>query len=199
MEKVDFQNSIAELKDNFGFNTRSFPAFSFGTPEECREILKTAIQNVDKTIVNLKWLPEYDEIADYLNDTKGKGLFLAGDVGRGKTTIIHHAIPLLFYHYQRKVVKCTHANELKHHLQEYKNKLFIAIDEVGTEAVVNDYGSKYEPVNNLFDMAESQGKIIFISTNLNSTAIRERYGVRTLDRITRLCRIVKFKGESLRK
>ena len=196
---VDIRNSIKEMEENFNFHVRNFPVYSFGDKNQCAKLFKEAILHVDKTIKNFQWLPEYNEIVDYLQCTEGKGLFLAGDVGRGKTTIIHHAIPLLFYHCQKKVVKCTHANELKSHLEEYKIKLLISVDELGTEPIANDYGNRYEPANNLFDMAEAHSKIVFVSTNLSSEAIRQRYGIRTLDRITRLCRIVKFRGESFRR
>lgn len=199
MEQINFSHSISEMQDNFEFNVRNFPSFSFGDIDRCKQILQAAILNVDRTILDFSWLPEYDEIAEWLTNTNGKGLFLAGSVGRGKTTLIHHAIPLLFYHFQRKVVKCTHANHLDEHLHEYESKLLISLDELGTESTVNNFGNKYEPVNKLFDMAESKSKILFVSTNLDSETIKQRYGIRTLDRITRLCRIVKFKGESLRK
>jgi DNA replication protein DnaC len=197
MENLD--NSIKEMQESYNFRIRKFPAFTFGDKSFCEKILKAAILKVDETITEFQWLPEYDEIADYLHNTQGKGLLLAGDVGRGKTTIIHHVLPLIFYHFQKKIVKCTHANELKSHLNEYKSKLLISVDELGTEATANDFGNKYEPANNLFDMAESLSKIVFASTNLSSEFIINRYGIRTLDRITRLCKIVKFKGESLRK
>lgn len=199
MEKIDFKNSINEMMDNFDFKVRRFPVFSFGDRSKCKSMLMAAICKVDETIVDFKWLPEYNQIVDWMTDTKGKGLLLAGNVGRGKTNIIHHALPLLFYHFKRKVIKCTHANDLYKHLDEYQNKSMISIDEMGTETIVNLYGSKYEPVNVLFDMAESKSKTLLISTNMNSDEIQERYGIRTLDRIARLCCIVKFEGESLRK
>lgn len=199
MELVDFNSSVKAMQDSFNFRIRKFPVYSFGEKHFCEKIFKAAILKTDETITEFQWLPEYDEIINYLQNTQGKGLLLAGDVGRGKTTIILHVLPLLFYHFHKKVIKCTHANELKIHLEECKSRKLISVDELGTEPTANDFGNKYEPANNLFDMAESLSKIVFVSTNLSSDSIINRYGIRTLDRITRLCRIVKFKGESLRK
>ena len=34
-----------------------------------------------------KWLPEYNEIVEWLSDNKGKGLLCMGNCGRGKTVI----------------------------------------------------------------------------------------------------------------
>ena len=48
-----------------------------------------------------QWLPEYDEVAEWLADNQGKGLMLIGDCGRGKTIITQQIMPLLFQHYLR--------------------------------------------------------------------------------------------------
>ena len=44
----------------------------------------------------VEWLKEYDEVADWLSDNKGKGLFLIGPVGVGKTEICMKVIPIIF-------------------------------------------------------------------------------------------------------
>lgn len=194
-----FSDSLKELQDNFGFKTRQFPSFTFGDTKRCREILTAALMASDQTIDKLVWIPELEEVVGWMIDTKGKGLFLSGDVGRGKTNIILKAIPLMFYHFQRKVVKAYHSEELIKHLETLKHKKFIAIDEMGVEPIHNEYGSKYEPMNKLFNLAEAESKIVFISTNLDGETVLDRYGIRTLDRIKRLCKIIQFKGESLRK
>lgn len=199
MDKIDFSASLNQMRDNFNYKTRRFPSYSFGNKEQCMVILENAIKHVDNTINEFMWLPEYDKIADWLSNTEGKGLLLAGDVGRGKTSIVQHAIPLIFFHYKHLVIKCTHADDLHKHLESYRNKLIISVDEMGAEPTINNYGTKYEPISILFDTAESNSKILLISTNLNSQEIQQRYGVRVIDRMARLCKIVKFKGESLRK
>jgi DNA replication protein DnaC len=197
--KINFAESFKTLNENYGLNVREFPAFTFGNVDQCREIIKKAFLQTDKTITEFQFTPELEELADWLTDTKGKGLFLTGNVGRGKTNIIMYVIPLIFFHFQRKVVKTVIAEELANKFSELKSKKFIAVDEMGVEPIVNEFGSKYEPINKLFNIAETESKILFVSTNLDGAQVLERYGTRTLDRIKRLCRIIKFNGESLRK
>ena len=195
----DIAESFKVLNENYGMNVREFPSFSFGNIENCREIIKAAFLEIDKTITEFKFTPELEELADWMTDTKGKGLFLTGSVGRGKTNVVTYVIPLIFFHFQRKVVKTVTAEELANRLPELKSKKFIALDELGVESLKNNFGEKYEPVNVLFNLAETESKILFVSTNLDGSQVLERYGIRTLDRIKRLCRIIKFSGESLRK
>ena len=199
MKRINFTNSINELRDNFDFSVRKFQSFSFGTRAECREILEKSILASDLTIQKFEWIPEYDQIVDWMTDTKGKGLFLMGDVGRGKTNIISHSLPLIFFHLKRKVIKTTQAVDLHKRLNEFRGKALISVDELGTETEQNDYGVKSEPASVLFDMAEANGKTLFVSTNYSSKQIADRYGNRALDRIIRLCRVVKFEGKSMRK
>lgn len=196
---IEFHDSIHELKENFHFKEREFQSFTFGNKEKCRKIFKAALLETDKSIKILEFLPEYNEIIDWMTDTKGKGLFLTGDVGRGKTNIVFYVIPLIFFHYKNKIINRIHADELERNINKFNTKKMIAIDEMGVEPITNNYGAKYEVINKLFNMAESNSKTLFISTNMNAEQVLERYGERTLDRIKRLCKIIKFQGESLRK
>ena len=42
-----------------------------------------------------QWLPDYDEIADWLSDNKGRGLLLVGISGLGKSVICQKILPVL--------------------------------------------------------------------------------------------------------
>ena len=64
--------------------------------------------------------------------------------------------------------------------------------------MVNDYGEKYEGFNAIINAAERYYRPLFISTNLGTEELLNRYGERTLDRLQHLCRIVEFRGDSLR-
>jgi DNA replication protein DnaC len=65
--------------------------------------------------------------------------------------------------------------------------------------MINDYGERFEGFNLILNAAERYHRPIFISTNLTEEQIYERYGDRTMDRLTHLCRTVHFSGDSLRK
>lgn len=190
---------ILTMKKKMNYEERIFQSYSFGTVEQSLEMLEMAMKKTDKTIDNFIRLPEYELVAKWMSDTKGKGLFLTGDVGLGKTSIINHALPALFMANFNKIVNCYHADDVHKKLTDISKKKFIAIDDMGTETIANDFGTKYESVAKIIEKAESEHKVLFISSNLNSTDFIERYGVRTFDRIMRLCKVIKFTGQSLRR
>lgn len=197
--KARFEESFKALNYNRKFQIREFPSFSFGTYDDCKEMFIEAFTFCDRTIVEFKWQPAYREVVGWMTDTKGKGLFLVGEVGLGKSNIIEKVIPLLFYHRFKKVIKVVHVNQLGHSLNVMLQAKFICVDEVGIEKLHNDYGIKSVPFIELIDNAERHSNLVFISTNLSKNEILERYGVRTLDRMLRLSKLITFKGKSLRR
>ncbi len=198
MNKRDIQKSIEDLRKMNKLQISYLPTFSFGTKEECEYLITETMMQVDKTIKNFEFLPEYSEIAEYLSNTKGQGLFLVGSVGRGKSVIAEKVIPILFHHAQKKIVSVYHALKLGKQLDEAERKKFLVVDDVGTESIYNNYGSKSESFADLIAMVERNSSLIFITTNLNSQQFFDRYGERILSRIGKLCRIIKFEGKSLR-
>ena len=54
---------------------------------------------LEQSITNAEWLPEYDDICDWLKDNQNKGLMLFGMNGRGKTMIATKILPLFFDYY----------------------------------------------------------------------------------------------------
>lgn len=195
MQLVDTLN---EIKSNYGFKSRDFQSISFGSSEECKQILSQSLQLVDPTM-KLQWLPEYNKVAEWMSDTKAKGLLLTGDCGRGKSNIVMFALPLLFLHKLRKVVKPVHIDNLHANIDSIIKRKIISIDEIGAEPILSDFGSKYYPFMKVINAAEVNSSILLLSTNLNGNELRDKYDERTLDRIIRLCEIIKFEGPSLRK
>ena len=74
---------------------------------------------------------------------------------------------------------------------------FIIIDDLGTESIKNDYGTKIDAVADAISYAEDSSKTLLITTNLTPKALKERYDERTLDRL-RKCKVVIIKGKSFR-
>ena len=198
MQLVEAYKKVQNQK--FGFKARESFRFSFGDLETSKKLLWEALQEVDKT-ADIEWLPEYDQVAHWMTDSKGKGLLLSGDVGRGKSNIIMFALPVLYMMKFRKVLKPIHADKLKDLVKDpgFMNRWSYTIDEVGAEPASSDYGVKYHSFMRLINEAEINVKHCLFSTNLSSKEIKEKYDERTLDRIVRLCHVVKFKGKSLRK
>ncbi len=183
--------------------------FSWGDRETCKNGFVSIYQQIDKTISEYIHLPEYDEVIDWMMNTEGKGLLLMGDVGRGKSNIIGGVIPTLL-RCKQVHVRAIHAQDMgkrmqvpqglsaETHLDYLINSGYPIIDDLGVESIINDYGSKSEGFNAIINAAERYCKPMFITTNLTGEELLDRYGDRTLDRLKHLCRIIIFKGNSMR-
>lgn len=195
---MEINGSITSLQAHKISVQRSPTSLSFGTKEQCRELFEAAFKAADTTVTEYQHLPEYDQIIDWMEDNKNQGLMLAGDCGRGKTVIIAGVLPILMHYKLSKVVTPNHADDIPTHVPRMTGKWAVIIDELGVEPQVNNYGEKSEGFNTIINDIEKRMSLIFISTNLTSKEILARYGVRSLDRIYRLCKIVRFTGASLR-
>ena len=228
------KESLENLKRAKASPVRKLQRISFGSKEQCKQLLIEAFIATDDTVVNKKpknlqsgisdpinefnWLPEYDNIIEWMQDNKGKGLCLRGDCGRGKSNIVCGVLPTLFMARFNKIIRPIIAEDIpdifanasrlnKKGYEEsdigfIKNifpQVQISIDELGTEPLCNHYSEKYEGFNRIINLAEKELRLLFISTNLNKNQLLGRYGVRTWERINRLCTIVAFKGDSFRK
>ena len=181
--------------ENF-LQPKMYNRYKLGTKEELKEMFIKAFKHYDRTIDVYKHLPEYDEIIDWLSDTKGRGLMLMGECGLGKSTILNYVIPAIFRTKTNKSMKSIPAKELG--AIERSDASFIIIDDLGTESIKNDYGTKIDAVSDAISYAEDSSKTLLITTNLASKALKERYDDRTLDRL-RKCKVVVIKGKSFRK
>jgi DNA replication protein DnaC len=196
---MEINQAIEDLRTAKIISLRSQEGLSFGKREQCRAIFEDVFKAFDTTVVSYNHLPEYESIIDWMVDTKGKGLLLTGSCGRGKSIIITGVIPVLFLHRLNKILRPFHADLIPTKVDEISRLWAIAIDELGVEPQVNNYGEKSEGFNTIINAAELRLAPMFISTNLTSAEILARYGERTLDRICRLCKVVKFSGDSFRK
>lgn len=165
---------------------------------------KTILENCFKYFLSMQgkgfdWLPEYDKVCDWLEDNQGRGLFLYGNAGRGKSLLSMYVIPAIILKYTSKVVRAYDTQEMNERLDEVLTKQLISLDDIGTEEVVNAYGNKRRAFPEIVDAAEKYGKLLIISTNLSGPDIIERYGTRTMERIVSQTVRVEFKGDSLRK
>ena len=169
--------------------------YNLGTKEDIKEMFIKAFKYYDRTIDGYEHLTSYDEIVDWMVDTKGKGLMLMGECGLGKSTILNYVIPAIFRTRTNKILRSVPAKELG---QIERNKApFIIIDDLGTESIKNDYGTKIDAVADAISYAEDSSKTLLITTNLTPQALKERYDDRTLDRL-RKCKVVIIKGKSFR-
>ena len=71
----------------------------------------------------------------------------------------------------------------------------IIIDDVGEEQMISDFGNKYEMFPRVVDYCEKHSKLLIVTTNLDSKQMMARYGIRTMDRLDKLCKAIIFKGK----
>lgn len=161
---------------------------------DVKKVFIEAFRLVDKTITNYEHLPEYDEVIEWLKDSKGKGIFLTGNVGRGKSIIVNGVIPLLFRVFHNRILHPYPARDLHNKQIGWA----ACIDDLGQDMVVNDYGTKIYAIDNVICDCEDNLKLLIMSSNLNKQQLVDKYGVRIEDRINRLCKLVIFKGKSFR-
>jgi len=97
------------------------------------------------------------------------------------------------------IVNTITATDLNYKFDEFKQYKIISIDDLGTESVGNDYGTKRFYTQEMIDEAERKQKLLILSTNLNEQELKDKYDDRTIDRLRSLTKVVIFNGESLRK
>ncbi|MFA6570778.1 MAG: hypothetical protein WCT77_06020 [Bacteroidota bacterium] len=194
---INIESEIAKLKQSGTFKERTLQPLSFGTYDECKSLIKDIFIAVDKTINKFQFLPEYDKVAKYLSNTEGKGLHLHGDCGRGKTLILTYVMPILFKSIN-KHISSFNSLELHKNIESLESCKNITVEDVGLETISKTYGNELDIFSYLCEKYENNNGLLLFSTNLNLKAIHLRYGDRTIDRISKLCYSIEFKGKSLR-
>jgi DNA replication protein DnaC len=165
-----------------------------------------------------QWLPEYDQVAEWLSNNQGKGLMCIGDCGRGKTIITRDILPLIFKNYisihyadgwvGHPPYNYFLAKELKSRWAEVERCKIICVDDVGTEPIAKVYGETHNYFSELVDLCNDRDKLLICSTNLTHAQLfgGEEDGIvyparcdqRTFSRLVGNTVRVYFEGEDLR-
>ena len=145
------------------------------------------------------WLSEYDKVTEWLSDNRGRGLFLFGNCGQGKSMLCRYVLPAILLSYCHKVVSVFDTQQMNAQLDHVLSRHIISLDDIGTEEVINVFGNKRMAFAEIMDAAEKDGKLLIISSNLSVKELQERYGERTLDRIRATTTRILFNGKSFRK
>jgi DNA replication protein DnaC len=192
----------------------------FGDAEKCKN--KFALYYSQNIADKLYWVDEYSQIIEWMETNivngKNKGLLLSGGVGIGKTVIANKVIGeiirnekktmqpgfdkinLRFFRMQNLSIDRENEDYFYKNIVQIKFNMYI-LDDVGTEQIGNNYGSKFEMFSNIVDELYNMKKLSIITTNLTLPQMGERYGLRTIDRLNEMCKIVDFnkKYQSFRK
>ena len=193
----NFDDILSDMKSR-GMKTPG-DKVCFRVPE-AKDVLRHVMgQLVAKEGKSLQWLPEYDKVAQWLSDNQGKGLFLFGNCGRGKSLLCRYAIPIILMECCRKIVSVYDTQEMNSAIDEVLRRKIVSLDDIGTEELSVKYGERRMAFAEIMDMAEKNGNLVIVSTNLGSDKLRERYGDRVLERIKSTTARIVFEGKSLRK
>jgi DNA replication protein DnaC len=144
------------------------------------------------------WLPEYNLVGNWLENNKGKGLFLYGSIGTGKTFITRYVIPAILLKYKKLVVSSFDMTEVNADPEKVLSKKIIALDDIGTEDASVKFGEKRMVIPEILDEAEKYGKLLLITSNLGSKELVSKYGSRIFDRLIETTIGIEFKGNSFR-
>lgn len=145
-----------------------------------------------------KALPQYAEIAEWLYANDGKGLLIYGNCGLGKSLIATKVLPACVAAIHGKILGRPYsAYDLQDPrvLDEVRSRRVVILDDIGTES----WGNFREPaIPVIIDGLEKRDGLLVATSNLSGEQMYERYGERVVDRIAKLCKIVRFDGKSFR-
>lgn len=134
------------------------------------------------------YTPQLDKIAEWLTDTKGKGLVLYGQCGMGKTFLAKYVLPVLLSKVSglpalTSFYDATYAIAHTDEILKITSDVII-IDDVGQEGEYVDYGTRRHTMDEIMDFMEKENKILIITSNLkDEDDFRNRYGDRFTDRM----------------
>ena len=159
------------------------------------------------------------DTARFLTSPQGikTGLMFCGTCGNGKTTLLNaignalewmrvHSIYVDsenkdLYDYLTILDAKRIATDMKNDAiaSKIKRNQLLGIEDMGREpAEVLDYGNVFSPIVDLLEYRYSSRLFTIITTNLTSSQIREKYGMRVADRLNEMLHVVVFKNESFR-
>ena len=130
----------------------------------------------------------------------GRGLFITGHAGCGKTflmrivkTLVRSELPSWYYCKSREDLDC---------LARPDRLLFgtnVFIDDMGSEEIRKEFGNTIDIVGDFIQKYHASGTgRLFVTTNHPSGELNEIYGMRVLDRILEMCVVLKLNGKSKR-
>lgn len=146
------------------------------------------------------------------------GLIFTGQVGNGKTTLLHAINSAAMYLADRGIINATdygyeyksdfgmaffNAKQLVQiaktdwkRFETITKKPMLAVDELGEEpTTVLEYGNAINPIIDLIEQRYNLQRFTLLTTNLDPKEISEKYGARIADRFREMLSIVVFGNE----
>ena len=184
-------------------------AYIRGAFEAQVELRGGAVQYDEMTTKNLR------KVAETLaGDSHKFGLLLAGTCGNGKTTTmraVQSVVQLLNNTYYNRrgegignrlleAKEITGLSDKDGQLTVYKTVPVLFLDDLGREPTeVLKYGNVTSPITELLEYRYNQRLTTIVTTNLEPSEIREKYGDRIADRFNEMFALVSYTGVSYRR
>jgi len=140
-------------------------------------------------------------IERWKQSSRTKGILLMGLPGVGKTTILKNLLHThndyvstdqLVIRYMHQGIEGVSMNGQLHVPQKL-------IDDLGTEGFASHFGNKVDIIGMLIQDLYSRNIPKHFTTNLNMEELKERYGMRVVDRLKEMCHIIVLEDTSFRK
>lgn len=130
----------------------------------------------------------------------GYGLFIHGSVGTGKTMFFRS---LRTFEGGKITIFSMHniLGRSDSDIREMMDDLVgseVLLDDIGAEPLFNNFGVKFDMLAYLIERRMESPERTHFTTNLKKGEIKDRYGIRIIDRITEMCKSVEFSGASNR-
>jgi DNA replication protein DnaC len=169
-------------------------SYSWGTVNECIDIIERGFKYCDPEIKVFNKTKEIIKIAEWMNNTEGKGLALIGSSGRGKTLFVHGVLPHLL---SQKNNFPTTVKAVNLPIEPFNLNTNLLIDEVGREdEVFSKSSGKVNRFQILVDMHADSNNPMFFTSNINKKQFQNKYGIWIYNRILKICKVIIFEGES---
>ena len=197
IKPIDFEATFKEMKDH-GM-TLPVSRITVSVKDAHTVLYKAMKFCLGKVGSEMVWIDEYEQVSDWLENSKGRGLLLFGNSGRGKSVLCRYALPAVIYKYCGKVVHCHDIQTMNAHIDEALAYPLVSLDDIGTEDESVSYGNRRMAFAEIMDNSEKTGKLVIASTNLDKEGLEKKYGIRVMDRIIGTMDRICFNGKSFRK
>lgn len=148
--------------------------------------------------------------AEFLTDTGRKSwLFLSGNVGTGKTTMLtairrtldhYNILCRMFRASDFPVLFLNNVEQTERQIMRGEWCRVLLLDDIGVEQTeIKEYGNIIQPFVKIVEERYNRSLPLIVSTNLSGAEMAERYGKRTIDRISEMSVGIKYENQSYRK
>lgn len=173
------------------------------------ELRGGTVEYDDMTTKNLRLVAE-----TLAGDGHKFGLLLAGTCGNGKTTTmraVQSVVKLLNNTYYNRsdmrignrlleAKEITQLSDKDGQLTVYKTVPVLFLDDLGREPTeVLKYGNVTSPITELLEYRYNQRLTTIVTTNLEPSEVRQKYGDRIADRFNEMFALVSYTGVSYRR